>query len=257
MAARSISLPYELKFDSGDNWTADLRWVECGGTVTHVTAGCWSGGCARITPPTSACTGGGINGGVACLGKFEGFSATRLNIRFLLKVGPTYYSSARNGGGSMINKFIDVHSNAGARFGILGFQAGPGYSAFGVLTNPSQAYVYASPPSRGWIEDSPFRVSDSGNHGGEWISVEYEIDGNTDTTSVFITEANGTQTTITAASANTGYMNDFYIGGYHNGYFVSDPGTYMLIDELKISNSRIGTPSGFTGSAALSPPQKY
>jgi hypothetical protein len=50
-------------------------------------------------------------------------------------------------------------------------------------------------------------------------------------------------------------MNDFYIGGYHNGYFVSDPGTYMLIDELKISNSRIGTPSGFTGSAALSPPQ--
>jgi hypothetical protein len=259
MAARNINLPFELKFDGGDNWTADLAWAECGGTVTHVTSGCWSGGCAKITPPTSACTGGGINGGMASLGNFEGFSTERLNIRILLKVGPSYYRSARNGGGSMVNKFIDVHSSSGARFGILGFQAhftsaGPppntDYYAFGLMSVPSQSYVFASPPSRGWIEDSPFRVSDTANHGGEWICVEYEINAIADTTSVFITAANGNQTMISTSSSNTGSMNLFVIGGYHNGYFVSDSSTYMLIDELKVSTARIGPPAGFTGGQA-------
>jgi len=263
LAARTISFPYELKFDSGDNWTADLAWEDCGGTVTHVTSGCWSGGCAKITPPTSACAGGGINGAMASLGNFEGFSTERLNIRMLLKVGPTYYRSARNAGGGFENKFIDVHSSSGARLGILGFQAhytseGPppntDYYAFGPSSNPTTQFLFASPPSRGAIEDSPFRVSDTAHHGGEWICVEYEINTNADTTSVVITEANGNQTTIRISSSNTGNMNKFYIGGYHNGFFVPNPDTYMLIDELKVSNTYIGPPPIFIGSAPTPDP---
>jgi hypothetical protein len=265
LAARSISFPFELKFDSGDNWTADLAWEDCGGTVTHVTLGCWSGGCAKITPPTSACAGGGINGGMASLGNFEGFSTERLNIRMLLKVGPTYYRSARDGGGTLENKFIDVHggNDGNARLGILGFQAhytseGPppntDYYAFGPMSNPYTEFVFASPPSGGGIENSPFRVSDTAHHGGEWICVEYEINTNADTTSVVITEANGNQTTIRTPSSNTGNMNRFYIGGYHNGFFVPDPDTYMLIDELKVSNTYIGPPPTFIGSVPTPDP---
>jgi len=192
---------------------------------------------------------------MAALGNFEGFSTARLNIRFLLKVGSAYYSSARNAGGSMINKLIDVHGGVSTRFGVLGFQAhytsdGPppdtDYYAFGASTNPSQNYVYGSPPNSGEVYDSPFKIGDATHHGAEWICVEYEIDGDADTTSVFITESNGSQTTISAASTNTGFMNVFYIGGYHNGYFVSDPGTYLLIDELRISDTYIGAPLGFT-----------
>jgi hypothetical protein len=251
MASRNISLPYEMKFDSGDNWTSDLAWKGTGGScsdtrcsITHQSALGWNGGAAKIIPPQNACCDG-INGCMCALGSFTGFSTTRLNIRALYKLGPTYYSSYRNAGGGLYNKFIDVHGGD-TRFGILGLVGeGTSYCRWGILANEG-CYLYNSNPVCHNNNPPAFKY-DGTEHSGEWISVEYEIDSVKDTTTIYITESDGTFTTWKHTNTTTGNMNRIEIGGFYNPIFISDPGTYLLIDELKISNTYIGPPDGFVG----------
>ena len=256
MASRNISLPYEMKFDAGDDWTSDLVWIGGGGcttraSVTHQSSGGWSGGGhAKIIPPQVACCDG-INGCMAALGSFVGFSTTRLNIRALYKLGPTYYSSYRDAGGGLYNKFIDVHGGAdgSTRFGILGLVGyRTTYCRWGVSADEG-CYLYnANPVCHN--NDPPAFKYDGTEHSGEWISVEYEIDSLADTTTIYITEADGTFTTWSHRNTTSGNMNRIEIGGFYNPIFISDPGTYLLIDELKISNTYIGPPEGFVGKPA-------
>lgn len=252
MASRDVSLPHEMKFDSGDDWTSDLVWVgggECttGCTVTHQSSGGWSGGHAKIIPPQVACCDA-INGCMCALGSFTGFSTTRLNVRALYKLGPSYYSNYVNAGGGLYNKFIDVHGGAesGTRFGILGLVGyDTDYCRWGVSADEG-CYLYnANPVCHN--NDPPAFKYDGTEHSGEWISVEYEIDSLADTTTIYITEADGTLTTWTHTNTTSGNMNRIEIGGFYNPIFTVDANTYLLVDELKISNTYIGPPTGFTG----------
>lgn len=249
LAARNITLPYEMKFDSGS--ITDLVWIKNGGTVTQISSGGWSGGYVKTTPPTSAPGG---DGEYNALGYFYFSPVARLNIRFLMKVGTTYYSSLIG----RINKFIDVWGTSN-RYGIMGFNAtyDGTFVTPGVWTSDYSAYYFNNNPDYAASREpyGLFRVSNAANHGGEWICYEYEINSTEGTTTITVTEADGTVTTIgpvTGRMPGTA-MTNFLIGGYYNAHSVNNVNNYLSLDELKISNTRIGPPDGFVGGGILPP----
>ena len=251
----TASLPYTLNFDS-DSWVANLAMEECGGTSTHVTEGCYAGGCAKIIPPTSLCTGGGINGGATGLGWVNYSAQTEIHIRFLIKFGSAW---AENYTGSDTNKFI--LQDGGGRASIMSFNcSGTGaarYCAFGVL-NYNEAYVYRTPPNRGWIEDAEFRVGGAGNaHEGEWFAVEYALNIGTDKGQIYVWTADGTYNglivdNVTIDTAVT-QMTGFYIS-YYNGMGTANANNYYLMDNFAVSSSYIGPPDGFVEGADTTAP---
>jgi hypothetical protein len=250
-ADRTISLPYSTDFTT--NNISDLVLQACGGTVTYSSNG-YSGGAVKITPPTSACAGGGVNGGTTGIGWFGGFSVPRINIRFLIKVGPTYTASHR---GYIQNKFVNVHGTGGSsvRKGILTLDYdSTGFTTPGVYPEPTNWTVYRSP---GTINadhvssSSPFKIYDNSEKSNVWVCFEYEINLTNETARLIITQANGTTTEIATASSPGGLNNAIMIGGYYNGYSVADDGNWLLIDNLSISaTGYIGPPSGFASGGS-------
>lgn len=250
--ALGITLPYTQNFDT-NAWVAQLARTECGGTSTHTTTGCFSGGCAKITPPTSPCTGGGINGGATGLGWFDYASTPTIHIRFLIKFGTRFPSGVRNGGGGLINKFILLDSPS--RIGILGLNGSDTdgrYVAFGCLDN-NEVYKFAS-SGRAWIEDAALKIKDT-QRTNEWIAVEYWVNTQTDRTGLYIWTLdrafNGVY--IDVPSVESAPSGGFYMS-YYNSYGAADPNNYYLIDNLAVSTSYIGPPEGFGGPQAPAPP---
>ncbi len=258
-AGRNVTLPWTMNFDD-NSWLSDLRLTECGGTSTHVTTGCYGGGCMKVTPPTSPCTGGGINGGQTGLGwvTYTGSPTTEIHIRFLIKFGSAYATNVANGGGGLINKFLlqDSPSRAGI-LGLNGSDTSGRYLAFGVL-NAGESYVFRTPPNRGWIEDALFRVS-STQHVNEWIAVEYWINTATARTGLYIWTQDGTfnGAAIENVPAEAGInMTGFYIS-YFNCFGVANANNYYMMDNFAVSRTYIGPPSGFGGSNEILPPPNF
>ena len=245
-AARNISLPYSTDFTTND--ISDLIWTSCAGaSVTYSTNG-YSGGAVKIVPPTDACASG--NGGMSSIGYFQGFSTNRINIRFLMKIGPTYVSSWR---GMDQNKFLDVQGTGGSshRKGIFTLQGGSSGLAPGNYPRTSNWVVYRSPGTsdadHNW-QNSPFKIYDGGAYSNNWICYEYEIVIGANTARVIITQQNGAVIEITTPSDPGGLITSFVLGGYHNNYSVADAGNWLLIDNLAVSGTGyIGPPSGFVG----------
>ena len=261
-AERSIQAPFRETFDQ--NNYSDLVWLSegNGATFTHLNSGCWSGGCAKFTPPTGV-TNSGVNGAMAGLGHFTGLNLSRINIRLLMKIGPTYYSTARNSGGGIGNKFIDVHSASWSRLGILGFhpyhtQDDPPdtqYYTFGTMVVPSTAYYYTS--QGGGRSEAAFHIADGiGDYAGQWFALEYEINNATNTTKCYLWTQDGqfNGEYISYPSAIPENANYFYVGGYYNNIHLADPDSYMVIDDLMVSDGYIGPPSGFIGGGSDTTP---
>lgn len=254
-ASRAVTLPWELTFDN-NSWIADLARTECGGTSTHVTAGCYSGGCMKVTPPSAACAGGGVNGGATGLGWVTYPNTNRIHIRFLIKFGPTFPSSVRNAGGNLESKFILLDSPS--RIGLLGligsdtdgrYLAWAAYGNLNVWTFRNQEPV--------WIEYAPFRIKD-GVRTGEWIAVEYWVDTDRDRTGVYIWTQDGqfNGSYIDVSKSSSGGSTGFWMS-YFNSYGVANEGNWYLIDNLAVSTTYIGPPQGFTGGQAdiIEPPK--
>lgn len=249
-AARNITIPYELKFDSGDDWTSDLRWVAGGATGTHVTSGCWSGGCAKFTPPTSAQTYAG-------LGAFSFSSQNHLNVRALVKVGSTYTSTAHADGYGTQNKFIIITPSGAGERGMTIFQAyEDNYYTFGACNDNDCLYECGGTPGQYWpCGNDAFKSSD---YPGEWFCIELEVDYPSDSSNVYIWTQDGKLNGLyktSPLSASSAFNGIQIIGGFYNGYHTSDSNTYVMFDEIKISNSYIGPPAGFVeGKSAPNPP---
>lgn len=250
------SFPWSLSFDSTGDWDVDgvLTSDECGGTARRVTTGCYAGaGCLKVIPPTSACAGGGYNGGAVGAGWFSYSNTSRIHIRFMIWVGPTFYESITNGGGGLINKFVlQDNNNDYPRTGILGFNAespaGSGFVAFGVLAADESYHYNASPTEPGyWQENAAFYINDTTNH-STWICVEYWIDTADGESGLYIWTAAGLQDSfyITNAVSGSATQTGFYFS-YFNCYGVADADNYYIIDDLSVSNSYIGPPDGFVG----------
>lgn len=255
-AGRNITLPFEEKFDSGDTWTSDLLWVGNGGTGTHVASeGCWSGGCAKFTPPTSAVS---MNGGVNGMGQFTGISTTRLNVRLLVKVGTTYYSTATNAGGGVGNKFfIYLLDNASTRPMSIWQPNWIGedvdYFSPGACNGTECLYQCGGTPDCYWPDgDDTFTWKNgvSGDYAGQWICMEFESDTSTGINTLYVWTQDGVLSGVYMQHSRTGGGNintiDM-IGGYYNHIHTNDANTYIMFDELKISNTYIGPPAGFVG----------
>lgn len=258
-AGRNISLPFSESFNSGDTWTHDLAWLDCGAQAVHLNNGGWTGGAADFKPPTSPCTGGGINGGMSTFGRLQGFNAPQINIRFLLKIGRSYSEDVRDGGGSYINKFIDVHGDSGHRYGILTLNRSDyygGYLAFGVLGD-HETYRYAV-SGRGWIEDAPLKIDQGGSnqYTDEWICVEYEIRPSDNSTTVYVWTQDGAFSGPLASATRTqsGMISMVDIGGYFNSYVVNNTTNHLTYDEIRIDTRFIGPPAGFVTGAGVSLP---
>jgi hypothetical protein len=254
-ADRAITLPWELTFDN-NSWVSDLARGECGGTSTHVTEGCYSGGCARIVPPTTPCAGGGINGGGVGLRWITYPATTRIHIRFLIKFGPTFASSMRNSGGNLEVKFLvlDSPSRVGL-LGLLGSDTDGRYLAWAAYGNLNVWTFRNQEPV--WIEYAPFRIRDN-VRSQEWIAVEYWVDSATDRTGVYVWTQDGAQSgsIVDVPKSNSVNSTGFWMS-YFNSYGVANEGNWYLIDNLAVSTSYIGPPQGFTGGQAsiVSPPQ--
>jgi len=244
-ASRAVTLPWELNFDN-NAWVAELARGECGGTSTHVTAGCYSGGCMKIIPPTTPCAGGGINGGGVGLQWITYPSTSRIHVRFLVKFGPTFPSSMRNSGGNLEVKFLvlDSPSRVGL-LGLLGSDTDGRYLAWCAYGNQNVWTFRNQSPV--WVEYAPFRIKD-GVRTEEWIAVEYWVDSSTDRTGVYVWTRDGKQngSIVDVAKSNSVSSTGFWMS-YFNSYGVSNEGNWYLIDNLAVSTNYIGPPQGFTG----------
>ena len=254
-ADRAISIPWDYTFDS-DEWVSDLARNECGGTATHTTTGCYGGGCMKVIPPTSACTGGGINGGAVGLGYVTYSNISTIHIRFLIYFGDSWVANISNGGGGNVNKFI--LQQYPARTGILGFNKDGTYAAWGIHTSDGSYYdyAYATAPSRGWYADASIRIyeTDQGDtypNEGEWLSVEYFINVSGDEASgVYIYDQDGNSWSITGVDTYAiGTQTGFYLS-YYNCYGAADANNYYLLDNIIVSDEYIGPPAGFVGGEA-------
>ncbi len=256
-ASRTVTLPWSMNFDD-DSWVSNLALTECAGTATHTTSGCYDGGCMKVTPPRSTCTGGGINGGQTGLGWVNYSTVSSYHVRFLIKFGSNYMATMANGGGGTGTKFV-LQDSPGRR-GIMGFDktsnAGT-YMTFGVWTEGS-ALRYRTAPNRGWIEDARLRIGLNNAYIGEWICLEYFINLSNDTTGIYVWTQDGVfngeyggdgrTPEVQGTSYATGGTNDmtgFYMS-YFNGYNANQTSdTYYMIDNVQVSTSFIGPPVGF------------
>lgn len=245
--SRSITLPYEMKFDSGYDW-GDLKWVVNNATGNHVTSGCWSGGCAKFTPPTVALPAG--NGRYSGLGSFEFINTKQINVRVLVKIGPTYETTARDSGYGYQNKFIIVTRNDSGERGMTILErqpySTPHYWSFGACQDNDCKYqcggLTCSRPNG-------YDLFKSIEHSGEWFCLELESDLSAAISRVYIWtqdgSLNGLYSTYTLTDL-AGYYNSIQIiGGFFNGIHTLDPNAYVMFDELIISNNYIGPPIDF------------
>jgi len=258
-AGRDIELPFEEKFDSGDTWTADLAWVVNGATATHIpSSGCWSGGCAKFTPPYELSVGG--NGTYCGMGQFHFDATTQFNVRLLVKLGPTFIETI-DLDTSTINKFIIVEGTS--RLGILGlcapsdaYEDPPSLVGLGPSDGGSGGYVYTHDYGDwrdGIPQNAEFKIGAIAGYINEWIAVEYELNSTTPHARMYIWTQDGVFNgeviyLDTPAIPSATYID--ILGGYYNTRHLNqDSDTYMMIDELKMSNSYIGPPAGFGDSS--------
>lgn len=249
-AERTISLPFELNFDSGNNWTQDLMWVEGTSTGTHITSGggCWSGGCAKFTPPTRD------SDNAAGFGRFTGLNTRRLNIRFLMKIGTTWFSTAREGEEGYGNKLIINMASAGDRPMAILFphRASPYYYSLAPCDGTICEFQCGGTPNCYWPNgNDTFTIEDGiglKDYAGQWVCIEHETDLAAGTVKLYIWTLGGELSGLYETQSRTGggtVTGIDIIGGYYNEYHIADPNTYIMFDELKIDNKFIGPPPGF------------
>jgi len=272
-AGRSISLPFNEDFDT--NNYSDLVWVSGGATHTWTEDGCWSGGCAKLTPPTSCAVSGR-----AALGDFTDFSSDQLNIRLLVKFGPTWASTASSCAGEGFgDKFMDAFQSDNRRM-LVGWLrdtriSGVDNYPFGLCISSSDTLYNCDsagggiPPCDYWSPSGKYTTGGCGydrfhvggghstDYKNQWISIEVELTRN-NYNRIYIYTQRGEFAGEYVRTAGTSSDNPWnylrYIGGYYNqDHPTADADTYMMFDELVISSSYIGPPAGFN----LTPPQNF
>lgn len=257
-ADKNITLPYTENF-SGSNSLSGISWVVNGATASRVQQS-WRGGSdytAKLTPPTSLSQGD--NGTYGCLGRFVWTRTNTINIAFAVKIGPSYDATARRGTGNTQNKFIDV-TYPGGRSGILCLnQATLSNYVWALWQEPTNTQFYYNGRTTNGIDDwgasSGQMMFDDGNGGsldyaGKWLWVNYIV--TTTSQKLYIYDRNGNYEGLyfEISTVNSG-SDGFYVGGYYNGYHpTADANTYILIDDLQVTNSATpqSPPEGFLTS---------
>lgn len=250
-AGRNITLPFTESFNT--NNYSDLIWVTDGATHAWQSSGCWSGGCAKFTPPY------GPNQGYSGLGQFTNLSGTQLNVRFLIYYGSTYYENAAN------NKLIILNRLLGARPMIIERE----HSSDPYDGNPYPPYMTIGPCDGTvckyyggdyWPDGTDtYRIGNRPQHREqEWISIEIEANTSTGNIRLYIHTSDGVLSglyqTQTMATLGSTWTHLDILGGYFGENGTADANNYFMIDELRIASSYIGPPSGFLSVVVPSAP---
>lgn len=257
-AARSITLPFALNFDTYDY--SDLVWLSATATHTHITSGCYSGGCAKFTPPTVD------SDNVASLGQFTGLNiSTQLNIRFLVYFGTTWATTVASGSEGYGDKLLIVLASGGRRPMIVLYRYNPStphYMAPGACDDADGCnYECGGTPDCYWPDgDDAFTIHDGiglSDFAGQWVSMELQINVPAQTIGLYIYTRNGEISGLykqVSRSTTSNLTGIDLLGGYYNQYHTGiDSNTYMLFDELRIQTSYIGPPAGFVGGDTTAP----
>jgi hypothetical protein len=251
------SYPYTQNFDD-NSWvsTAALFYpTACNASTSHTTTGCYSGGCAFISPPYTACCDG-INGCYSGLGLYRFPDTTRIHWRFLIKFEEDYFTSVSNAGGGLYIKFIDVgdESVTGERTGIFYLictDSPSRYCAFGLYSTGGTVY-YTNDANDYEIQYAAMKFSTT-DYVNEWIAFEYYIDTAANQQGFYTWtqdgEFNGTHVGPRPAYYAGSVEQDNGYLTYYNAIVSNVADSDYLIDNLVISNSYIGPPDGFVGGS--------
>lgn len=265
-AARNVTLPHTETFDTLSSITDIARSGPAGATVTWLPNVSWDGGGAvRIAPVTNTEGYGGIGG-------FTGFSATRLNLRFLIKIGSNFAGVATMDKLVIINRAAGVPSRRAMIFDAMNNVDEAG-GARAMVYSPCLGTVCVGPdPSR--PRSNPFYVTRTHNV-DEWFVFEYEVDLPNKRLNLYIWSRDGRYSGLYASrdmatgldnegafnSASDPVINVEGIGWYWHPpeerapLSVRDANTYIMIDDVAIDNRFIGPPRNFLGNSPPSAPR--
>ncbi|MCW8934263.1 MAG: hypothetical protein OQK98_06025 [Gammaproteobacteria bacterium] len=248
-AGRGItSLPHYENFNQNDY--GDIVWVSQGATHNWISNEGFEGsGVARFTPPINN-GGEGYSG----LGQFTGLhnlnttGPRQLNVRILIKHGPTYHNFSRTNKLMIFNR-----DNAQTRPMIMNRL----YSNYDWRTLRACHGTWCQPNDA--LASDDFKIGSTSSNDlqsrfDEWVSVELEANLDQGVINLYIYTADGqvgglysTNPFIDANDPRTGVFSFVdIIGGYFNAHNrPADDGAWFLIDELVIDDNYIGPPASF------------
>lgn len=159
-------------------------WVTNGATHTNLPTGAWDGsGAARLTPPTGDQSYSAI-GGFGNLSRGGTYPLRSLNIRFELRLGPTWVTSNAVGD----PKFIIVHTSATANGAtnerpMAYIAPSPPCAVYAVAASTTKQYNHSGTSPDWWPSGrEAFRFCNGPTAGaqpvvpaGEWVSIEYMV----------------------------------------------------------------------------------
>lgn len=246
-------------------------WVTGGATHTHLPSGAWDGsGAARLTPPTADQSYSAI-GGFGNLSRGGSYPLRSLNVRFELRLGPTWASSNAVGD----PKFMIVHTSstaAGATSERPMAYLAPSSpcTVFAVAAGTVKQFNHAGTSPDWWPSGrEAFRFCDAPQAGGkpvvlpgEWVSVELFVVAEprpsypSGAIRTVVTRRNGTVLldyfipwTYDANWSLPKFITEVQvIGGYFNAGNAANAGNYMDIAGLTFAANRttvLGPRAGF------------
>lgn len=247
-ADRNItSFPWSEDMDTS-GYTSDLLRMSTGCSHTYLSTGGWDGGgAARFEV--------GYDGAYCGLGSLSWTglgSQSQLNVRIVYWVSTDYAENeTRN------NKLILVTPQSGTRPMMFHKQFGGAGDWIGFA--PCDGTVCDYLGGNSWPETSETFRMGSGTYEQEWVSLEFEMITGTQALNLYVTTRDGLFTGLYNGSAAT---LDGWTGGLTGidtlTYFNDTPGDhrtpgageYYIIDDVAVSDSYIGPPTGFVSSAA-------
>ena len=242
-----ISFPYELDFDTGPSSLEQRIFATRGAAVSHQTTGCWQGGCAKIVPSQFD------NSYAALGGFFFPDQSRRVNVRYLVKFGPDFVDNLNLRSKHILaHRASDVSGDRGMSYI---WRADSGDFSLGACDNTDCSY-----------EGDKYRPDGSeaftiGAYLDEWVSIETEFDTLNHRIRTYVTTSDGrldnyllTEQSIHSISQSLDYWTRISIlGAYIDLGTVPSEGMFFMLDEIVISDSYIGPPSGFGSPRAELP----
>ena len=255
--ALSVTLPYSNDFEGSIGLTTE---ADNGASVSLASGEGYggSGDAVEILGPTTCVDG---NGQDALIRIALDGSPTSVHMRYLVKLESAFFTSQSASGcaGTDI-KHIEMLGGTATR-SISSWKPGnDGLWTASACNNSTCLYECGDGPDGTGAyhpADCPGTPSfDLTDYVGEWVALEYAVDTGTGEATLYVWTQNGTLSGEYKNSPLTtgGYYSTIELGNYWNHMMTTHTNSAMLIDELEVSTSYIGPPTGFvTGTDTTAP----
>jgi hypothetical protein len=239
------TFPYRQNFDTLTTVTG-LAWMD-GGSATLLTQGCFSGQCMKIVPPATEQVDAGI-------GDFNFPARRTIWVRYLIKFGPDFAQGLIQRMKHVIAHRLGDESHDRGMLYIWHIDGQQDF-AIGACENNDCDYQAGGGRPDG-TED--LQIAEALN---EWIAIEAAFDSATHTIRVYASTQDGrlneqliAQRAFHSIEASQDMWNRIsMIGSYLDFGTRPSSGMWWMVDDLVISDQKIGLPANFLGSASARP----